>query len=126
MDIFDYLCTHKNKSVRKTVNIQQQVIHFRRWSRKGYAIFCSLGRCVLIRQLRKSLTEASLKKQKSISIVSLWMLKEEYNIQSDEEDLSLLDSLSWLLDMLVQPQVASDVCASNKFLLNKPENKIAG
>ena len=70
-----------------------------------------------IRQLTKSLTEASLKKQKAVSVVSSREINEED--KRDEEDRSLLDSLSWLLDILVQPHVATDVCGSNDFLLNK-------
>ncbi|MDR1097029.1 MAG: hypothetical protein LBL57_02745 [Tannerella sp.] len=51
--------------MRKTTKIQQPVIYFRRWSRKAYAAFCSIGRCVSIGRLRKNVVEASLKKQKA-------------------------------------------------------------
>ncbi|MDR1224566.1 MAG: hypothetical protein LBL07_17060 [Tannerella sp.] len=51
--------------MRKTTKIQQPVIYFRRWSRKAYAAFCSIGRCVSIGRLRKNVAEASLKKQKA-------------------------------------------------------------
>lgn len=38
-------------------------VRFRRWSRKGYAAFASLGQCVTIGQVRKSITERALTKQ---------------------------------------------------------------
>ncbi len=46
-----------NKQISKS-----QIIRFRRWCRKGYAIFCSLGKTVAIGNLRKGIVEASLKK----------------------------------------------------------------
>lgn len=41
------------------------IIRFRRWTRKGYAIFCSLGRSVTIGTLGREVADASLKKQKA-------------------------------------------------------------
>lgn len=40
-------------------------IRFRRWSRKAYAAFASIGRCVTIGNLRKSVADCSLSKQKA-------------------------------------------------------------
>lgn len=40
-------------------------IRFRRWSRKAYAAFASIGRCVTIGCLRKSVADSSLSKQKA-------------------------------------------------------------
>ncbi len=40
-------------------------IRFRRWSRKAYAAFASIGRCVTIGNLRKSVADSSLSKQKA-------------------------------------------------------------
>lgn len=42
-----------------------RIIRFRRWSRNGYAIFSSLGRCVTIGTLGRNIADASLKKQKA-------------------------------------------------------------
>lgn len=41
------------------------IIRFRRWTRKGYAIFSSLGRSVTIGTLVREVADASLKKQKA-------------------------------------------------------------
>ncbi len=38
-------------------------LRFRYWSRKGYAIFAGIGKCVTIGCLRKSVVEQSLTKQ---------------------------------------------------------------
>src|SRR5699024_9748787 len=40
-------------------------IRFRRWSRKAYAAFASIGRCVTIGCLRKNVADSSLSKQKA-------------------------------------------------------------
>ena len=40
-------------------------IRFRRWSRKAYAAFASIGRCVTIGCLRQSVADSSLSKQKA-------------------------------------------------------------
>lgn len=41
----------------------QKSFRFRRWSRKSYSVFCSLGKCITIGKLHKEAIEASLKKK---------------------------------------------------------------
>ena len=48
---------------------KRAVIRFRRWSRKAYASFCSLGKCVTIGCLRKGIADASLEKQSGGSVI---------------------------------------------------------
>lgn len=48
---------------RKQHIVPPCTVRFRRWSRKGYAAFASLGRCVTIGQVCKSITERALAKQ---------------------------------------------------------------
>lgn len=43
----------------------RHTIRFRRWSRKAYAAFASIGHCVTIGCLPKSVADSSLAKQKS-------------------------------------------------------------
>lgn len=52
------------KNMRKT-SPTVPTIRFRRWSRKAYAAFASIGRCVTIGFLRKSAADSSLSKQKA-------------------------------------------------------------
>ena len=47
-----------------------EIIRFRRWSRKGYAIFCSLGKSVVIGNLKKGIVEIALKKQSNVCVLS--------------------------------------------------------
>lgn len=47
--------------------IDRRIIRFRRWSRKAYAAFASIGKCVTIGCLRKSVADSSLSKQKNSS-----------------------------------------------------------
>lgn len=41
-------------------------LRFRRWSHKGYAAFCSMGRCVTIGQLAVHIADCSLRKQSTV------------------------------------------------------------
>ncbi|MEL5896222.1 hypothetical protein AAE250_22365 [Bacteroides sp. GD17] len=49
----------------KNTTPARHTIRFRRWSRKAYAAFASIGRCVTIGSLRKSVADSSLSKQKT-------------------------------------------------------------
>ena len=48
--------------MRRPVSIHQPTFRFRRWSRKPYAVFCSLGRHITIGHVCKSIADASLRK----------------------------------------------------------------
>jgi len=109
--------------MQKTANIPQRIIHFRRWSRKGYAIFASLGQCVSVRQLTKSVTEASLKKQRTAFAITQWNHPEEYPISSDEEESTLWDSITQLLLTLLQPQTTTEECSNNYSIVNSDKKK---
>ncbi|HBX51764.1 MAG: hypothetical protein A2275_00245 [Bacteroidetes bacterium RIFOXYA12_FULL_35_11] len=50
--------------MRKNKNTIQTVIHFSRWSRKQFAVFCSVGKQVIISHLKAELSDASLQKSK--------------------------------------------------------------
>lgn len=50
--------------MRKKLSVRH-TLRFRRWSRKAYAAFVSIGRCVTIGCLRKSIADCSLSKQKA-------------------------------------------------------------
>lgn len=56
---------------RKSAILQRGYFRFRRWNRNGYAAFCSMGRCVSIGALSKSVTEASVRKQGNIHLSNL-------------------------------------------------------
>lgn len=50
------------RPMKYTHTYRPTVFRFRRWSRKGYAVFCSLGRLVTIGRGCKSIADASLRK----------------------------------------------------------------
>lgn len=56
-------CTEQ-KNMRNTTPVRH-TIRFRRWSRKAYAAFASIGHCVTIGCLPKSVADSSLSKQKA-------------------------------------------------------------
>jgi len=50
---------------------QTKTIRFRRWSRAGYAVFCSLACSVTIGCLAISISDKSLQKSNNTSLISL-------------------------------------------------------
>lgn len=56
-------CTKQEKM--KITTPVRHTIRFRRWSRKAYAAFASIGHCVTIGNLPKSVADSSLSKQKA-------------------------------------------------------------
>ena len=48
---------------KKPLHTKPQALRFFRWSRKGYAAFASMGRCVTIGHLRKNVADMALRKQ---------------------------------------------------------------
>lgn len=80
-------------------------IRFRRWSRKRYAMFCSVGRQVTIGMLSKSVTEASLGKQRGVMTTEAGCLDGD-RVEREEDDSGGLSGLipgQW--DVLLQPQM---------------------
>ena len=61
------------------------MLRFRRWSRKAYAVFCSLGKHVTIGCVSKGIAEASLSKTVCLHIGTLFLQKR------NREDWNLLD-----------------------------------
>ncbi len=56
-------CT--KQEIMKITTPVRHTIRFRRWSRKAYAAFASIGHCVTIGNLPKSVADSSLSKQKA-------------------------------------------------------------
>ena len=54
--------------MNKKVKHQNSTIRFRRWSRVGYAVFCSLSCCVSIGSLAVSVSDKTLQKSEGISM----------------------------------------------------------
>lgn len=80
-----------------------QVVRFRQWSRKGYAVFSSLGKQIVISHVGKGITEASLcKVEKYARHIEQYFrplsLKEEELAESSpnptEWEITILSSLA--------------------------------
>lgn len=56
-------------------------LRFRRWSRKAYATFASIGRCVTIGHLHKNVVEASLLKQNTVHTATPYYI---YNMDIEQ------------------------------------------
>ncbi len=117
--LFVYLCIIIFRKMIQKFSITPDYIRFRRWSRNRYAAFYSLGRCVNIGTLSKSVIEASLRKQ---GLFSLYYTNREYStfLIGSEVDLEESDIGSWekeyLLILLENISAKRDNCV--KFNLN--------
>lgn len=92
-----------------TVRHQQHTIRFRRWSRKSYAMFYSLGKCVTIGNLKKEIADISLGKQNHVCTafsVCQSMRKDDAEKEYGEEEAGLLERvvLSVFQIQLSRPQ----------------------
>lgn len=95
--------------MRKTALHTWQTARFRRFIRKGYSAFRSVGRCVTIGHLAKSEVDASLNKQKP----GVFLIRKQEVLPEDkssEEDVSTLSDLLRQLTSFLLPVTANDVC----------------
>lgn len=117
--LFVYLCIIIFRKMIQKFSITPDYIRFRRWSRNRYAAFYSLGRCVNIGTLSKSVIEASLRKQ---GLFSLYYTNREYStfligseVYLEESDIGLWEK-EYLLILLENISAKRDNCV--KFNLN--------
>lgn len=103
--INNYLCIRMKKTTT-----YRALIRFRRWSRKRYAMFSSLGCCVTIGYLKKSVVDASLKKQKSPAQTTLLQPTDDMGKEVDDREEELSGVLLQIYSLLVQPQVTNETC----------------
>lgn len=85
----------------------RQVVRFRGWSRKGYAVFISLGRLVTIGCLGKSVTEIALRKQKGGAVQTTYRQPATGEPETEESSGGWPEPVRELLLCLL-PQVAAD------------------
>ncbi|MDF9830972.1 hypothetical protein [Parabacteroides sp. PF5-6] len=111
--------------MKRTIS-HRTLIRFRRWSRKGYAVFSSLGRCVTIGALKKGLADASLKKQQSPVQTLLLRLTTDGDEEAKEAEEKTSEILFQFYRLLIQPQVAEEVCSVQSTELIISENRLAG
>lgn len=69
-------------------------IRFMRWSRKGYAAFCSIHRHVTIGQVAKGIADASLSKEKGTQSLNNISLLQRVTAETDT---------GWLEDRVLHP-----------------------
>ncbi len=110
-------------------------LRFRRWSRKSYALFCSVGRCVTIGFLRNGVADASLRKQANYAYseaVSVCPGEEESTDKERakaESELLFMEEVCPYVEirgMAVPHQPASDDIRINKVVVKGPVWKLRG
>lgn len=103
-----------NKAYRK-----KQIIRFRYWIRKAYAMFCSLGKCVTIGNLRKGIADISLGKQANLSVgipcheKDRSLIEEDLECQAGEET----SPFGKMIQQIWIPQALQDVAVGVGFFL---------
>jgi len=68
-------------------------LRFRRWSRAGYAVFCSLGSTVTIGCLAVSISDKSLQKSTTVSKCAVLAFASDSESDNNSPELSELEAL---------------------------------
>lgn len=97
------------KKIIRTLGTKHSA-RFRYWSRKGYAAFSSLGKCVTIGCLRKNVTEQALMKQPMLLATEPEEMRFAGETNEKVEKGSLPDL--HLLPVLLCPPQLKKVCCS--------------
>ncbi len=91
------------------------MIRFRRWSRKSYSMFASIGKYVTIGQVCKSIAEASLSKTNSLSNMGMEVNTSNQKTDSPPMFREKVDSLlQELQEFLTVKIILLCLCVSNK------------
>ncbi|MGL5785425.1 MAG: hypothetical protein ACRCX4_01195 [Bacteroidales bacterium] len=98
----------------KKNNIRSISIRFRRWSRKQYAVFCSLGKQISIGCLRRGIADQALRKNALVLSGGLYLPDSLFVAESkeytDAEIAELKESISEILLLkIVLPELSSDL-----------------
>lgn len=105
--------------------IPHKIIRFRRWTRKGYAMFSSLGCCVTIGTLGREIADASLKKQKAGICVKPERTGNNISFE-DEPDDDLPDGVSIGFGLISLPlSVNETYCAEYNYYIKTKFNNIS-
>lgn len=99
---FAYICIGITNIMIVNTTVKP-ILRFRRWSRKSYAMFLSMGKCVTIGYLKKSVIEASLNKQQAPTSYT-YIHQEDLDISAEEESGSLSGVLQIPLFLAILPQ----------------------
>ncbi|MFT3751638.1 MAG: hypothetical protein QM800_01775 [Paludibacter sp.] len=97
-------------------------IRFRRWSRAGYAIFCSLACCVTIGCVAGSISDQSLQKAVGATVVSLVRDNSGAELPAEllaeqEAELAALEQLQQIV-LLEKTFESAAACGLQNILLN--------
>ncbi len=98
-------------------------IRFRRWSRAGYAIFCSLACSVTIGSVAVSICDKSLQKAVGTSVFSLYADNsgsESPDKLKEQADLELAIAQLQEAVLLERTFESAAACGKNTYLLFKP------
>lgn len=102
----------------------KQNIRFRCWSRKAYAIFASLGRCVTIGRLKNDVTDCSLsKQQKENKNIRLAECRKSDSILKDDEEYERILS-AYGSPFAINPLIKSDTLAIVSTSVVSPYNRV--
>jgi hypothetical protein len=108
----------KSKQMHSKSLPTSKTLRFRRWSRVGYAVFCSLACSVTIGSLSISVSDKTLQKSTSNSINNLYSCHLEFGSDENETDLSALDAKTLQQQLGILTSVATDTVAARNNIIN--------
>ncbi len=109
--------------MKSTKQHNAKSIRFRRWSRAGYAIFCSLACSVTIGSVAISICDKSLQKAVGTSVFSLCVNDSELESPEklkEQADLELAIAQLQESVLLERTFESAAACGVNAYLLFKP------
>lgn len=95
-----------------------KTLRFRRWSRMGYAVFCSLACSVSIGSLSISVSDKTLQKSTSHTIDNQDSNNLKFGSNDCETDLSELSATTLQQQLNILTPVTTDYAAARNFIIN--------
>lgn len=95
-------------------------LRFRKWCRKAYAMFASIGKCVTIGCIKKSIADAALGKQGDTCVLPAVWISLDGRTEEEEEDTGWKpDEERFLIGEPSLQIIAEDYFDMEQFFTNK-------
>ena len=107
--------------MQKSKNIQKQILVFSKWSRKGFAVFASLGKVVKIGQLNVEICKQAIKK--NINLLEAFFVIENEKLKTSADDFVDLLFSELLLQNLLTAQI-TELKKGNLYKINRRKKLI--
>lgn len=101
----------------RKISDNKHMLRFRKWSRKAYAMFASIGKCVTIGCVKKGIADAALGKQVNVCIsTAAWSFLTDYTEKEEKDTGWEIEKYLFLLDELRLQTIVDDDFVLGQFL----------